>query len=98
VTHRTKAPKQHHGGRTDAVAHDNRADAEQAGQGGAGSPDCRGQLLGAFAARAFQAAHVEEQLGGQVVAREGLRIEVDALEAIDGTPVVDVKPAIDPPT
>jgi tRNA (Thr-GGU) A37 N-methylase len=26
-----------------------------------------------------------------------LRIEVDALEAIDGTPVVDVKPAIDRP-
>jgi tRNA (Thr-GGU) A37 N-methylase len=26
-----------------------------------------------------------------------IRIEVDALEAIDGTPVVDVKPAIDPP-
>jgi tRNA-Thr(GGU) m(6)t(6)A37 methyltransferase TsaA len=33
----------------------------------------------------------------RIVAREGLRIEVDALEAIDGTPVVDVKPAIDPP-
>ena len=33
----------------------------------------------------------------RVVARDGLRIEVDALEAIDGTPVVDVKPAIDPP-
>ena len=32
----------------------------------------------------------------RIVAREGLRIEVDALEAIDGTPVVDVKPAIDP--
>jgi tRNA (Thr-GGU) A37 N-methylase len=32
-----------------------------------------------------------------IVARDGLRIEVDALEAIDGTPVVDVKPAIDPP-
>ena len=31
----------------------------------------------------------------RIVAREGLRIEVDALEAIDGTPVVDVKPAID---
>jgi tRNA-Thr(GGU) m(6)t(6)A37 methyltransferase TsaA len=31
------------------------------------------------------------------LARDGLRIEVDALEAIDGTPVVDVKPAIDPP-
>jgi tRNA-Thr(GGU) m(6)t(6)A37 methyltransferase TsaA len=33
----------------------------------------------------------------RIVAREGLRIEVDALEAIDGTPVADVKPAIDPP-
>jgi tRNA-Thr(GGU) m(6)t(6)A37 methyltransferase TsaA len=33
----------------------------------------------------------------RIVARAGLRIEVDALEAIDGTPVVDVKPAIDPP-
>jgi tRNA (Thr-GGU) A37 N-methylase len=32
-----------------------------------------------------------------IVTREGLRIEVDALEAIDGTPVADVKPAIDPP-
>jgi len=27
-----------------------------------------------------------------IVARNGLRIEVDALEAIDGTPVVDIKP------
>jgi tRNA (Thr-GGU) A37 N-methylase len=33
----------------------------------------------------------------RIVARAGLRIEVDALEAIDGTPVVDVKPAIGPP-
>jgi tRNA (Thr-GGU) A37 N-methylase len=33
----------------------------------------------------------------RIVARDGLRIEVDALEAIDGTPVVDVKPAVDPP-
>jgi tRNA-Thr(GGU) m(6)t(6)A37 methyltransferase TsaA len=33
----------------------------------------------------------------RIVTRAGLRIEVDALEAIDGTPVVDVKPAIDPP-
>jgi tRNA-methyltransferase O len=33
----------------------------------------------------------------RIVARDGLRIEVDALEAIDGTPVVDAKPAIDPP-
>src|SRR5207245_5142281 len=33
----------------------------------------------------------------RIIARDGLRIEVDALEAITGTPVVDVKPAIDPP-
>ena len=33
----------------------------------------------------------------RIVARDGLRIELDALEAIDGTPVMDVKPAIDPP-
>ncbi len=33
----------------------------------------------------------------RIVARDRLRIEVDALEAIDGTPVADVKPAIDPP-
>ena len=33
----------------------------------------------------------------RIVARDGLRVEVDALEAIDGTPVVDVKPVIDPP-
>ena len=31
----------------------------------------------------------------RIVARDGLQFEVDALEAIDGTPVVDVKPAID---
>jgi tRNA-Thr(GGU) m(6)t(6)A37 methyltransferase TsaA len=33
----------------------------------------------------------------RIVTRAGLRIEVDALEAIDGTPVVDVKPAIGAP-
>src|SRR5215467_8764173 len=33
----------------------------------------------------------------RILARAGLRIEVDALEAIDGTPPADVKPAIDPP-
>jgi tRNA-Thr(GGU) m(6)t(6)A37 methyltransferase TsaA len=31
----------------------------------------------------------------RIVARDGIRIAVDALEAIDGTPVLDVKPAID---
>lgn len=33
----------------------------------------------------------------RIVARHALGIEVDALEAIDGTPVVDIKPAIYPP-
>ena len=32
----------------------------------------------------------------RIVARAGLRIEVDALEALDGTPVADVKPDIGP--
>jgi tRNA-Thr(GGU) m(6)t(6)A37 methyltransferase TsaA len=31
----------------------------------------------------------------RIVTRDGLDIELDALEAIDGTPVLDVKPAID---
>lgn len=30
-----------------------------------------------------------------VTAVDGLRIEVDALEALDGTPVIDVKPVLD---
>jgi tRNA-Thr(GGU) m(6)t(6)A37 methyltransferase TsaA len=30
----------------------------------------------------------------RVVALEGARVQVDALEALDGTPVVDVKPAL----
>lgn len=31
----------------------------------------------------------------QVLAVEGLRIQVSELEALDGTPVIDIKPAID---
>lgn len=31
----------------------------------------------------------------RVIAVDGLRIQVDALEALDGTPVVDVKPVLD---
>jgi tRNA (Thr-GGU) A37 N-methylase len=31
----------------------------------------------------------------RVTAVEGLRVQVDALEALDGTPVIDVKPVID---
>jgi tRNA-Thr(GGU) m(6)t(6)A37 methyltransferase TsaA len=34
----------------------------------------------------------------QIVAVEGLRILVSELEALDGTPVIDIKPVIDPVT
>ncbi len=30
-----------------------------------------------------------------VIAVDGLRIQVDGLEALDGTPVIDVKPVLD---
>jgi tRNA-Thr(GGU) m(6)t(6)A37 methyltransferase TsaA len=32
----------------------------------------------------------------RVVARDGLRVRVGPLEALDGTPVLDVKPVLDP--
>ena len=32
----------------------------------------------------------------KIIAVEGLRIQVSELEALDGTPVIDIKPAIDP--
>ena len=31
----------------------------------------------------------------RVTAVDGLRVRVDALEALDGTPVIDVKPVLD---
>ncbi len=33
-----------------------------------------------------------------VTAIDGLRVQVDGLEALDGTPVIDVKPVLDPVT
>ena len=32
----------------------------------------------------------------KIIAVEGLRIQVSELEALDGTPVIDIKPVIDP--
>jgi tRNA-Thr(GGU) m(6)t(6)A37 methyltransferase TsaA len=32
----------------------------------------------------------------KILARDGLRIQVSRLEAVDGTPIVDVKPVLDP--
>jgi tRNA (Thr-GGU) A37 N-methylase len=33
-----------------------------------------------------------------VIAVDGLRVQVDQLEALDGTPVIDVKPVLGPAT
>jgi hypothetical protein len=63
----------HIGNVTDDQPGDDRADAEQAGQGGAGSPHRRGQLLGALAALVIQAAHVGQELGGQIATGGGDR-------------------------
>ena len=32
----------------------------------------------------------------RILARDGLRVQVSPLEALDGTPIVDVKPVLDP--
>jgi tRNA (Thr-GGU) A37 N-methylase len=34
----------------------------------------------------------------QILAVEGLRILISELEALDGTPVIDIKPVLDPAT
>ena len=54
-------------------------------------------LTGVFSTRSPNRPNPLGLHRGRIVARAGLRIEVDALEAVDGTPVVDVKPAIGPP-
>jgi tRNA-Thr(GGU) m(6)t(6)A37 methyltransferase TsaA len=54
-------------------------------------------LTGVFSTRSPNRPNPIGLHRARIVARDGLHIEVDALEALDGTPVVDVKPAIDPP-
>ena len=54
-------------------------------------------LAGVFSTRSPNRPNPLGLHRARIVARAGLRIEVDALEAVDGTPVVDVKPAIGPP-
>ena len=54
-------------------------------------------LTGVFSTRSPNRPNPVGLHRARIVARDGLRIEVDALEAVDGTPVVDVKPAIGPP-
>ena len=55
-------------------------------------------LTGVFSTRSPNRPNPIGLHRARIVARAGLRIEVDALEAIDGTPVADVKPAIGPRT
>jgi tRNA-Thr(GGU) m(6)t(6)A37 methyltransferase TsaA len=52
-------------------------------------------LTGVFSTRSPNRPNPIGLHGARIVARDGLQIEVDALEALDGTPVVDVKPTID---
>ena len=54
-------------------------------------------LTGVFSTRSPNRPNPLGLHRARIVARAGLRIEVDALEAVDGTPVVDVKPATGPP-
>jgi len=54
-------------------------------------------LTGVFSTRSPNRPNPVGLHRARIVARDGLRIEVDALEAVDGKPVVDVKPAIGPP-
>jgi hypothetical protein len=58
----------------DHGAGDDRADAEQAGQAGAGGFDRHGQFLVGVAQLGIQAADVGEELGGQLAAGVGDRI------------------------
>jgi tRNA-Thr(GGU) m(6)t(6)A37 methyltransferase TsaA len=54
-------------------------------------------LTGVFSTRSPNRPNPVGLHRARIVARAGLRIEVDAPEVVDGTPVVDVKPAIGPP-
>jgi hypothetical protein len=58
----------------DHGAGDDRADAEQTGQAGAGDPDRCGQLLVGVAQLGIEAADVVDELGGQLAARLDDRI------------------------
>ncbi|MGC5168572.1 tRNA (N6-threonylcarbamoyladenosine(37)-N6)-methyltransferase TrmO [Luteimicrobium sp. DT211] len=53
-------------------------------------------VLGVFATRSADRPNPVGLHTTRVVAVDGARIEVDRLEAVDGTPVLDVKPALGP--
>ncbi len=56
--------------------------------------DVERPVLGVFSTRSPDRPNPIGLHLAQIVAIDGLRIEVDHLEVLDGTPVVDVKPAL----
>jgi tRNA-Thr(GGU) m(6)t(6)A37 methyltransferase TsaA len=57
--------------------------------------DPRNPLTGVFSTRSPDRPNPIGLHRVPVVAVDGLRIQVDGLEALDGTPVIDVKPVLD---
>jgi len=57
--------------------------------------DPRNPLTGVFSTRSPDRPNPVGLHRVQVIAVDGLRIQVAALEALDGTPVIDVKPVLD---
>ncbi|MFC8731510.1 tRNA (N6-threonylcarbamoyladenosine(37)-N6)-methyltransferase TrmO [Luteimicrobium sp. NPDC057192] len=53
-------------------------------------------LLGVFATRSADRPNPVGLHTARVVAVEGTRVRLDHLEAVDGTPVLDLKPALGP--
>lgn len=58
--------------------------------------DAAAPLTGVFATRSADRPNPIGLHPARIVAIDGLRIRVDRLEAIDGTPIVDVKPVLPP--
>ena len=52
--------------------------------------------LGVFSTRSPDRPNPVGLHRATILAVEGLRIQVSELEALDGTPVIDIKPALDP--
>jgi tRNA-Thr(GGU) m(6)t(6)A37 methyltransferase TsaA len=54
--------------------------------------------LGVFSTRSPDRPNPVGLHRAEILAVEGLRIQVSQLEALDGTPVIDIKPVLDPAT
>ena len=58
--------------------------------------DPRNPLTGVFSTRSPDRPNPVGLHRVRVIAVDGLRVQVGGLEALDGTPVIDVKPVLDP--